>query len=40
MEEADIYYVDTRNADPRDHRVNVRLRETDGVDEILVEPRA
>jgi hypothetical protein len=23
MEEADIYYVDTRNADPRDHRVNV-----------------
>lgn len=23
MDEADIYYVDTRNADPRDHRVNV-----------------
>jgi len=23
MEQADIYYVDTRNADPRDHRVNV-----------------
>ena len=23
MEEADVYYVDTRNADPRDHRVNV-----------------
>lgn len=25
---------------PRDHRVNVRLRETDGKDEISVEPRA
>ena len=25
---------------PRDHRVNVRLRETDGRDEISVEPRA
>ena len=25
---------------PRDYRVNVRLRETDGKDEILVEPRA
>ena len=23
MDEEDIYYVDTRNADPRDHRVNV-----------------
>lgn len=23
MDEAEIYYVDTRNADPRDHRVNV-----------------
>jgi hypothetical protein len=22
MEEADVYFVDTRNADPRDHRVN------------------
>src|SRR5690349_8451180 len=25
---------------PRDHRVNVRLKETDGKDEISVEPRA
>jgi pyrimidine operon attenuation protein/uracil phosphoribosyltransferase len=25
---------------PRDHRVNVRLRENDGRDEILVEPRS
>jgi pyrimidine operon attenuation protein/uracil phosphoribosyltransferase len=25
---------------PADHRVNVRLRETDGKDEIVVEPRA
>jgi pyrimidine operon attenuation protein/uracil phosphoribosyltransferase len=25
---------------PRDHRVNVRLKETDGKDEILVEPRS
>jgi hypothetical protein len=23
MDEADVYYVDTRNADPRDHRANV-----------------
>ena len=23
MDEAEVYYVDTRNADPRDHRVNV-----------------
>lgn len=26
MDEADIYYVDTRNADPRDHRVGVVAR--------------
>jgi pyrimidine operon attenuation protein/uracil phosphoribosyltransferase len=30
----------TRQDVPRDHRVNVRLAEIDGRDEILVEPRA
>ena len=30
----------TLTAVPRDYRVNVRLKETDGIDQILVERKA
>ena len=36
--QADFVGLTLKNV-PRDHRVNVRLKENDGRDEILVEPR-